>query len=49
MQCLTIFLLLMNRVEIDAKIASGYFTSGEVMTEAQLAEVKGRDWEDIEH
>jgi hypothetical protein len=37
------------RVEIDAKIASGYFTSGSVMTETELATVKGRDWEDIEH
>ncbi|KAG2219982.1 hypothetical protein INT45_001881 [Circinella minor] len=38
-----------SRVEIDAKIASGYFTTGEVMDEKQLQEVKGRDWEDIEH
>ncbi|KAI8143260.1 GTP cyclohydrolase N terminal-domain-containing protein [Fennellomyces sp. T-0311] len=38
-----------SRVEIDAKIASGYFTTGEVMDDSQLAEVKGRDWEDIEH
>ncbi|CEP10100.1 hypothetical protein [Parasitella parasitica] len=38
-----------SRVEIDAKIASGYFTSGSVMTEQELAQVKGRDWEDIEH
>lgn len=38
-----------SRVEIDAKIASGYFTSGSVMTETELAQVKGRDWEDIEH
>ena len=38
-----------SRVEIDAKIASGYFTTGEVMNEEQLQEVKGRDWEDIEH
>ncbi|ORX48211.1 hypothetical protein DM01DRAFT_1338680 [Hesseltinella vesiculosa] len=38
-----------SRVEIDAKIASGYFTTGEVMNDDQLANVKGRDWEDIEH
>ncbi|KAI9341849.1 GTP cyclohydrolase N terminal-domain-containing protein [Pilaira anomala] len=38
-----------SRVEIDAKIASGYFTSGSVMTETELSNVKGRDWEDIEH
>ncbi|KAI8331515.1 GTP cyclohydrolase N terminal-domain-containing protein [Chlamydoabsidia padenii] len=38
-----------SRVEIDAKIASGYFTSGQVLTDDQLAKVKGRDWEDIEH
>ncbi|KAI8374149.1 GTP cyclohydrolase N terminal-domain-containing protein [Radiomyces spectabilis] len=38
-----------SRVEIDAKIASGYFTSGDVLSEEQLAKVKGRNWEDIEH
>ncbi|KAF1796851.1 GTP cyclohydrolase N terminal-domain-containing protein [Mucor lusitanicus] len=38
-----------SRVEIDAKIASGYFTSGSVLSEQELAQVKGRDWEDIEH
>lgn len=42
-------MLLCYRVEIDAKIASGYFTSGKAMTEEQLAQVKGRNWEDIEH
>lgn len=36
-------------VEIDAKIASGYFTSGSVLSEQELTQVKGRDWEDIEH
>lgn len=36
-------------MEIDAKIASGYFTSGKAMSEEQLAQVKGRNWEDIEH
>ncbi|KAG0175548.1 Uracil-regulated protein 1 [Apophysomyces sp. BC1034] len=38
-----------SRVEIDAKIASGYFTAGHVLGEKELAKVKGRDWEDIEH
>jgi hypothetical protein len=36
-------------VEIDAKIASGYFTDGKVLTDAELSNVKGRDWEDVEH
>jgi GTP cyclohydrolase II len=30
------------RVEIEAKIAAGYFTTGGVMTEEDLAQVKGR-------
>jgi GTP cyclohydrolase II len=30
------------RVEIEAKIAAGYFTDGSVPDEAQLAAVKGR-------
>ncbi|KAF7724069.1 Uracil-regulated protein 1 [Apophysomyces ossiformis] len=38
-----------SRVEIDAKIASGYFTEGHVMDDKELANVKGRNWEDIEH
>ena len=48
-----------SRVEIDAKIASGYFSAGKVMTMAELAGVRGRDWdgvplevknwEDVEH
>ncbi|RCH93831.1 Uracil-regulated protein 1, partial [Rhizopus stolonifer] len=38
-----------SRVEIDAKIASGYFTNGSVLKEDELAQVKGRGWEDIEH
>jgi hypothetical protein len=33
------------RVEIDAKIAAGYFTDGAVPDEAQLAAVKGRGLE----
>jgi GTP cyclohydrolase II len=33
------------RVEIEAKIAAGYFTTGAVPDEAQLASVKGRSLE----
>lgn len=33
-----------SRVEIDAKIAAGYFTNGAVKTEEELKKVKGRDW-----
>ncbi|CZT05164.1 related to GTP cyclohydrolase II [Rhynchosporium graminicola] len=35
-----------SRVEIDAKITAGYFTTGHRMTEEELAAVKGRSWED---
>lgn len=41
-----------SRVEIDAKINAGYFTTGTVRTAEQLAEVKGRgwaQWEDAVH
>ncbi|RMZ85944.1 hypothetical protein DV737_g139, partial [Chaetothyriales sp. CBS 132003] len=38
-----------SRVEIDAKIHAGYFTSGKVMTVEQLSEVRGRAWEDVDH
>lgn len=38
-----------SRVEIDAKIHAGYFTTGKIMTMEELAAVKGRAWEDIEH
>jgi hypothetical protein len=31
------------RVEIEAKIAAGYFTDGAVPDESALAAVKGRD------
>jgi len=33
-----------SRVEIDAKINAGYFTTGTVRTAEQLADVKGRGW-----
>ncbi|KIY44955.1 hypothetical protein FISHEDRAFT_61463 [Fistulina hepatica ATCC 64428] len=38
-----------SRVEIDAKIASGYFTSGKQVIETDLVKTVGRKWEEIEH
>lgn len=41
-----------SRVEIDAKINAGYFTTGKKYTDDELAQVKGRgwqNWEDVEH
>lgn len=38
-----------SRVEIDAKIAAGYFTTGSIPTARELEHVKGRNWEDIHH
>lgn len=38
-----------SRVEIDAKIAAGYFSSGKKITEADLAKTVGRTWEETEH
>ncbi|KAI1814806.1 GTP cyclohydrolase N terminal-domain-containing protein [Poronia punctata] len=35
-----------SRVEIDAKITAGYFTTGHRMTEEELEAVKGRMWEE---
>jgi hypothetical protein len=37
-----------SRVEIDAKINAGYFTTGTVRTAEELATVKGRGWEQWE-
>lgn len=37
-----------SRVEIDAKIAAGYFTNGNVMTMDELSNVQGRAWEDVD-
>ena len=37
-----------SRVEIDATIQAGYFTTGNVMTMEELANAKGRGWEDID-
>ncbi|KAK5032249.1 putative GTP cyclohydrolase [Exophiala sideris] len=38
-----------SRVEIDAKIHAGYFTTGKVMSLEELNAVQGRSWDDIEH
>ena len=38
-----------SRVEIDAKIAAGYFTSGKQVTEQDLAKTVGRAWEEADH
>ena len=38
-----------SRVEIDAKIAAGYFTSGKQVTESDLVKTVGRTWEETEH
>ncbi|KAF8985128.1 GTP cyclohydrolase N terminal-domain-containing protein [Cyathus striatus] len=38
-----------SRVEIDAKIAAGYFSSTKKLTEADLVKTVGRTWEETEH
>ena len=38
-----------SRVEIDAKIAAGYFTSGKPVIEQDLVKTVGRTWEETEH
>jgi len=38
-----------SRVEIDAKIAAGYYTSGKQISEADLVKTVGRTWEETEH
>ncbi|KLO06174.1 hypothetical protein SCHPADRAFT_1002496 [Schizopora paradoxa] len=38
-----------SRVEIDAKIAAGYFTSGKKITEEDLVKTVGRAWEEADH
>jgi nitrate/nitrite-specific signal transduction histidine kinase len=38
-----------SRVEIDAKIAAGYFTSGKPITMEDLVKTVGRTWEEMEH
>jgi hypothetical protein len=34
-----------SRVEIDAKINAGYFTTGKQYTAEELSQVKGRGWD----
>jgi hypothetical protein len=34
-----------SRVEIDAKIHAGYFTTGEHYTTEELQHIRGRGWE----
>ena len=38
-----------SRVEIDAKIAAGYFTSGKENAEQDLSKTVGRAWEEADH
>ncbi|KAF8625613.1 hypothetical protein AX17_006799 [Amanita inopinata Kibby_2008] len=38
-----------SRVEIDAKIAAGYFSSGKKVTQEDLVKTVGRTWEETEH
>ena len=38
-----------SRVEIDAKIAAGYFTSGKKVAQEDLAKTVGRTWEETDH
>jgi GTP cyclohydrolase II len=38
-----------SRVEIDAKIAAGYFSSGKQITQEDLVKTVGRTWEETEH
>ena len=36
-------------MEIDAKIAAGYFSSAKQVAEADLVKTVGRKWEETEH
>lgn len=38
-----------SKVEMDAKIASGYFAKTKKVTELDLVATKGRNWDDIAH
>ena len=38
-----------SRVEIDAKIHAGYFTTGRVLNTMELSKIQGRAWEDLDH
>ncbi|KAF3200130.1 Uracil-regulated protein 1, variant 2 [Orbilia oligospora] len=37
-----------SRVEIDAKIHAGYFTTGKILSVDELSNVQGRSWEDVD-
>ncbi|KAF3925090.1 hypothetical protein AA313_de0208962 [Arthrobotrys entomopaga] len=37
-----------SRVEIDAKIHAGYFTTGKILSIDELSNVQGRSWEDVD-
>ena len=38
-----------SQVEIDAKVAAGYFSHHGVLNDGDLENVKGRTWDDLEH
>ncbi|MBW0525945.1 hypothetical protein O181_065660 [Austropuccinia psidii MF-1] len=38
-----------SRVEIDAKIAAGYYSASKVVTEEDLKNTVGQSWEDVDH
>ena len=38
-----------SQVELKAKIAAGYFTTGNVIAEADLVKTIGRTWEETDH
>lgn len=38
-----------SRVEVDAKIAAGYFSSRKQVGEEDLVKTVGRAWEETEH
>lgn len=38
-----------SKVEIDAKIADGYFSKGPIPDSQALEQTKGRNWDDIQH
>jgi GTP cyclohydrolase II len=38
-----------SKVEMEAKVASGYFTLGHIPTTVDLEKTKGRDWDDVAH
>lgn len=38
-----------SRVEIDAKIAAGYFSASKVVTQEDLKNTIGQSWEDVDH